>query len=226
MVARAIFTSRIPVISAVGHETDTTISDFVADLRALTPTDGAVKAVPKLDDLFQSLEDHHANLRRALRTRADLARSQLDGLRDGRALGRVEELPDLLRQQLDDFEERLHVAVEQTPYYLREKLQLLASSLTADLPQLGRNARQRVDHLTKVLQSDARRRLESAQARLRQAAASLEALSPVAILSRGYSITRLESSQEILRDAGQAKAGDRIVTRLGAGRIVSRVEKE
>jgi exodeoxyribonuclease VII large subunit len=202
-VARAIHASRIPVISAVGHETDTTIADFVADLRALTPTDGAVKAVPKLDDLHLSLGDYDAKLRRALRTRADLFRSQLDGYRDGRALGRIEEMPNQLKQRLDDLNDRLN----------------------AGLPNLPKIVRQRVDHLATVLGADARRRIENAQARLRQAAASLEALSPVAILGRGYSITRLESSQEILKDAAQAKPGDRVVTRLGAGQIISRVEK-
>jgi exodeoxyribonuclease VII large subunit len=225
VVARAIFTSRIPVISAVGHETDTTISDFVADLRALTPTDGAVKAVPKLDDLQLSLLDLDAKLRRALRSRADLARTMLDGFRDGRALARVEDSADQFRQQMDDFAERLQVAVEQVPYYLRERLELLGRSLSADLPQLAESARQRVDHQASLLRADARRRLENAQARLRQAAASLEALSPVAILGRGYSITRLESTQEILRDAAQAKPGDRLVSRLGSGQIISRVEK-
>jgi len=224
-VARAIHASRIPIISAVGHETDTTIADFVADLRALTPTDGAVKATPKLDDLFLSLGDLDSKLRRALRSRAELARSQLDGLRDGRALGRVEDLADQFRQQMDDFQERLQVSFEQIPYYHRERLELLQRSLTADLPQLAKNARQRVELLTTKLRSDARRTLETAQAQLRQAAASLEALSPVAILGRGYSITRLESTQEILKDAAQAKPGDRIVSRLGAGQIVSRVEK-
>jgi exodeoxyribonuclease VII large subunit len=204
VVARAIFTSRIPVISAVGHETDTTISDFVADLRALTPTDGAVKAVPKLDDLQLSLGDLDSKLRRALKSRAELFRSQLDGYREGRALGRVAELPNLLKQRLDDLSGRLH----------------------AGLPQLPKIVRQRVDHLASLLQADARRRLENAQARLRQAAASLEALSPVAILGRGYSITRLESTQEILKDAAEVKPGDRIVSRLGTGQIISRVEKE
>src|SRR5205814_1342567 len=145
VVARAIFTSRIPVISAVGHETDTTIADFVADLRALTPTDGAVKATPKLDDLFLSLGDLDDKLRRALRTRAELARSQLDGLRDGRALGRVEDLADQVRQQMDDFQERLQVSVEQLPYYHRERLELWQRSLTADLPQLAKNARQKIE---------------------------------------------------------------------------------
>jgi len=202
VVARAIFTSRIPVISAVGHETDTTISDFVADLRALTPTDGAVKAVPKLDDLHLSLNDLDSKLRRALRSRAELYRSQLDGF--GRGFARVVELPDQLKQRLDDLNARLN----------------------AGLPQLPKIVRQRVDHLASLLQADARRRIENAQAKLRQAAASLEALSPVAILGRGYSITRLESSDEIVREAAQAKPGDRIVTRLGSGRLVSRVERD
>jgi exodeoxyribonuclease VII large subunit len=202
VVARAIFTSRIPVISAVGHETDTTISDFVADVRALTPTDGAVKAVPNLDDLHQSLNDLDAKLRRALKSRADLYRSQLDGY--GRGFARVVELPNQLRQRLDDLDARLN----------------------AGLPGLPKILRDRVDHLASRLQADARRRIEHAHAQLRQAAASLEALSPVAILGRGYSITRLEASQEILLNGAQAKAGDRIVTRLGTGQIISRVEKE
>jgi exodeoxyribonuclease VII large subunit len=225
VVARAIFTSRIPVISAVGHETDTTISDFVADLRALTPTDGAVKAVPRLEDLHLSLGDLDSKLRRALKTRADLARSLLDGYRDGRALGRVEDTAKQYQQLLNDYQERLQVAFEQVPHYYKEQLEVLGRSLMADLPQLARNARQKVELLTTKLRADARRTLENAQGRLREAAASLEALSPVAILGRGYSITRLESTQEILKDAAQAKPGARIVSRLGSGQIVSRVEK-
>ncbi|HZE96503.1 MAG TPA: exodeoxyribonuclease VII large subunit [Planctomycetota bacterium] len=224
VVARAIHASRIPVISAVGHETDTTIADFVADLRALTPTDGAVKVVPRLEDLEIALADLDAKLRRALRTRADLARSQLDGLRDGRQLGRVEELPAQLGQKLDDFAQRLDVALGQASTHLRDRLDLLESSLEGGLPRLVESRRHRVEHLTDLLRADARRTLEGAKARMGQAAASLEALSPVAILGRGYSITRLERTQEILRDAARAKPGDRISTRLGGGKILSKVE--
>jgi exodeoxyribonuclease VII large subunit len=225
VVARAIHASRIPVISAVGHETDTTIADFVADVRALTPTDGAVKAVPRLEDLEITLGDLGAKLVRALRTQADLARSVLDGYRDGRALGRAAELPDLLKQRVDDLGDRLTAGLAQASRFQRERLEFLEASLTTGLPSLAQNARTRVEHLTSLLRADARRILEGAQARLRQAAASLEALSPVAILGRGYSITRLESTQEILREASRTKPGDRIVSRLGSGWIVSRVEQ-
>jgi exodeoxyribonuclease VII large subunit len=224
-VARAIFTSRIPIISAVGHETDTTIADFVADVRALTPTDGAVRAVPRLDDLELALADLDAKLRRALRTRADLSRSQLDGLRDGRDFGRVEELPDQLKQRLDEFQERLHVGVLGASQHLKGRLDVYQSALKGALPGLVSPMKQRVENFTDRLRADARHRIDQARAQLRQAAASLEALSPVAILGRGYSITRMESTQEILKDADRTKAGDRIVTRLGKGRIISKVER-
>ncbi len=224
VVARAIHASRIPVISAVGHETDTTIADFVADVRALTPTDAAVKAVPMLDDLLLALEDQGTKLKRALRTRADLARSGLDALARGHALGRIAELPMQFTQRLDELQERLAVGVGQASVYLRERLDLLASSLYGDLPRAPEAARQRVEHLTDLLRSHTRRAAETATARLREAAGMLEALSPVAILARGYSITRLESTNEILKTARQAKAGDRLVSRLGDGEVRSRVE--
>lgn len=225
VVARAIHASRIPVISAVGHETDTTIADFVADVRALTPTDGAVKAVPRLEDLEIALGDLGTKLARALRSQADLARSVLDGYREGRALGRVAEMPDLLRQRVDDLSDRLAAGLAQASRFQKERLELLEASLAQGLPNFAQSARARVEHLTSFLRSDARRVLEAAQARLRQAAASLEALSPIAILGRGYSITRLESTREILREAARARPGDRIVSRLGEGQIVSRVEQ-
>ena len=224
VVARAIHASRIPVVSAVGHETDTTISDFVADVRALTPTDGAVRATPILDELVAMLGDLDAKIRRALRSRAELSRSQLDGFSDGRALGRIEDLPAQFAQRLDELKERLDVGAGQSTFYLRERLELLRNSLFADLPRVPESARKGVEHLTELLRARARRAVEIAAGRLREAAGKIEALSPVSILSRGYSITRLESTQEILRDAKSASPGDRLITRLGSGELRSRVE--
>ena len=224
-VARAIHASRIPVVSAVGHETDTTIADFAADVRALTPTDGAVKATPRLDDLLLGLGELDARLRRALRGTADLTRAQLDGYRDGRALGRIEDLPGQFAQKLDEFTERLDAASGQATYYLRERIDRLRETLFAGLPRSTDAARQGMEHLADSLRSHSRRALETATAHLREAAGKLEALSPLAILARGYSITRLESTGEILKDARQAKPGDRLVTRLGEGEVPSRVER-
>jgi exodeoxyribonuclease VII large subunit len=224
VVARAIHASRIPVISAVGHETDTTISDFVADVRALTPTDGAVRAVPNLADLEAALLDLDAKLRRALRTRAQLARSGLDGLAQGRTLGRIEELPEQLFQRLDELQERLDVGAEQATGSLQERLDLLRDSLFGDLPRATLAARQRVEHLADLFRAEVRRKIDAAKADLRLAAGKLGALSPLAILARGYSITRLESTQAILTDPRQARPGELLRSILASGELVSRVE--
>lgn len=224
-VARAIFASRVPVISAVGHETDTTIADFVADVRALTPTDGAVKAVPRLDELLGQLEEMDAKLRRGLRTRADLVRSTLDGWRGGRAFGRLEELPMYLGQRLDELSERLDVAAGQATYYLREHLEALGQTLAASVTQRPGLAHRQVDHLADLLASQAERSLEKARSGWREAAGRLEALSPLAILARGYSITRRASTGEVIRDARAVRPGERLFSILAEGRLMSRVEE-
>ncbi|MFN3486477.1 MAG: exodeoxyribonuclease VII large subunit, partial [Planctomycetota bacterium] len=224
-VARAIFASRIPVISAVGHETDTTIADFVADVRALTPTDGAVKAVPRLDELLGQLEELDGKLRRGLRARADLVRSTLDGWRGGRAFGRLEELPMYLGQRLDELSERLDVAAGQATYYLREHLEALVQTLAASVLQRPGLARRQVDHLADLLASQAERSLEKARSGWREAAGRLEALSPLGILARGYSITRRASTGEVIRDARAVRPGERLFSILAEGRLLSRVEE-
>src|ERR1041384_3700579 len=178
VVARAIHASRIPIVSAVGHETDTTISDFVADVRALTPTDGAVKATPKLDDLAALLEDLQNKVRRALRTRAELARSQLDGLSDGRGLGRIEDLPGQLAERLDELSERLEVAAGQATYYRRETLERLQDALFAGLPRVPEGARQRVKDLTNLLRSGTKRAVETAAGRAPGGAGKIEGRAP------------------------------------------------
>jgi exodeoxyribonuclease VII large subunit len=224
-VARAIHASRIPVVSAVGHETDTTIADFVADVRAPTPTDGAVKAVPRLDELLLSLGERETQLKRALRTRAQLARSLLDGLAGGRALGRAEELPDQLGQRLDELRERLDVAAGQASMYLRERLDFLRDSLGAGLVRLTEQAGPRARHQEELLAARLKAVLEAARSGVRECAAALEALSPVAILARGYSITRRAEGGEILTDASKARPGERLLTRLAKGELRSRVEE-
>lgn len=224
VVARAIHASRIPVISAVGHETDTTIADFVADVRALTPTDGALKAVPNLDDLLLSLAELETRLRRSLKTRSDQSRSLLDGLAGGRNLGRVEELPSQLGQRLDDLQERLASAAAQAPSLIRERLDRLRAALHADLPRAAETARRTSEHYGDMLASHAARALEAGRSRLREADSLLKALSPVAILDRGYSITYREG--RIVKDARELKPGELLKTRLAAGEVLSRVDEK
>ena len=200
VVARAIFASRIPVISAVGHETDTTISDFVADVRAKTPTDAAVLVVPKLSDLLTGLEDLDSKIRRALRSRADLARSILDGFRTSHALTEPAALAARHGQRLDELHARLGVGLTSTVSVARERLGILAKTASSELAHVSKSSRERTEALAR----------------------HLEAVSPVAVLGRGYSITSHEG--HVLRKASEVKPGDALETRLGEGTIRSRVE--
>jgi exodeoxyribonuclease VII large subunit len=200
VVARAIFESRIPVISAVGHETDTTISDFVADVRAKTPTDAAVLVAPKLADLMASMEDLDSKLRRALRSRAELARSTLERFRTSHALMEPAALAARHGQRLDELHSRLGIGLTATVSSARERLGVLARTMSSELGHLAKAAREKV----------------GATAR------HLEAVSPVAVLGRGYSITSHDG--HVVKKAGEVKAGDILDTRLGEGSIRSRVE--
>ena len=179
-VVRAICTSAIPVVSAVGHEIDVTLSDLAADVRAATPSEAAERIVPSAEDLTARLVQFQRQLVSALRGQCLTARSRLDALAGRRVLKRpLDRLGDLSRR-LDDF-------------------------------QVG---------LTRAM----RRRVTIAADRLTGTAACLETLSPLAVLSRGYSITQRPSDERIVRSAGDVRIGELICTRLHEGQIVSRVE--
>ncbi|HUT36001.1 MAG TPA: exodeoxyribonuclease VII large subunit [Planctomycetota bacterium] len=180
VVARAIHASRVPIISAVGHEIDVTIADFVADRRALTPTEAAEIVLPELAELVGRLGELRGRLTTALRGRVDLARARLERLR--------------------------------ASYGFRAPLETV------------RRHEQRLDELAGAAALAVRRRVESCRERLATAAGRLQALGPVRVLERGYSITRVLESREVIRSAGQVQAGQAVETLLHAGRLVSRVE--
>ncbi|MCE9532169.1 MAG: exodeoxyribonuclease VII large subunit [Planctomycetes bacterium] len=181
IIADAIFESKIPIVSAVGHEIDTSISDLVADLHALTPTDAANKIVPDRTEMLQSLRDLRNQIEGAVQNRLEFARHRLDALAGRgtfrRPLTRVREL----EERLDELAIRLN-----------------------------RAARRRVDRAGEVLVAVSGR---------------LETLSPLNVLRRGYSLTRTESSTELVRNASSLQPGDRLLTKVASGTILSRVEE-
>jgi exodeoxyribonuclease VII large subunit len=179
VVARAIAASPVPVVSAVGHETDTTIADFVADLRAATPSEAAEIVFPDVEDLAARLAENRARIGAAATQRLRLARERLDALARTHALARPLERMRRLAQDLDEWESRA-------------------------LAALGRHVARSRERLTRV-------------------AAHLDAVSPLAILVRGYSITTREGRREALRDVEGLSPGDRISTRLSRGVVVSQV---
>ncbi|HET9479262.1 MAG TPA: exodeoxyribonuclease VII large subunit [Pyrinomonadaceae bacterium] len=178
-VARAIRKSMIPVISAVGHETDFTIADFVADLRAPTPSAAAELVAAREDEICSALDHLSRQMTRLMRFRIVDLRS------------RVQE--QALSHAFDEAKSRL------------------------------RNARRRFDAASATCNDAMEASLQQARERLGLAAASLDALSPLAVLQRGYAIAQ-DASGKPLRDATSVNAGDEVAVRLAKGRLNTRVE--
>jgi exodeoxyribonuclease VII large subunit len=180
LVVRAIASSVIPVISAVGHEIDVTLADLAADVRALTPSEAAERVVPSAEDVTQLVINLQLRLQGSLTARTANLRSRLDALASRPALSRPLERVHLLGRRADELAVRLNTAM--------------------------------------------RIRLGKSQAEIETFAGKLEALSPLAVLQRGYSLTQDQVSGVVIRTAQQLQTGQRLRTRLAQGEVVSVVE--
>lgn len=201
VVARAIAASKIPVISAVGHEIDFTIADFVADMRAPTPSAAAELAVPVQSELQEQTARLAARLGGALKGRAQLLRERIPGLRRAMAYslrGGVQQ-----RQQRVD-----HCALN-----LSHALKAAVSDRKQKLPAL----QQSMTHCLKTT-------LSSGRQDVKRLKAQLQAYSPLGVLERGYSITEKEDGT-VVRDAKTLKKGDLLKTRFAKGISISEVAK-
>ena len=223
-VARAIASSRLPVVSAIGHETDFTIADFVADLRAPTPSAAAeliTEAQHKIAELVAELSHR---LERAVHFQLLQARQRLSRLPVSRAEGRVNSLLYQLEQQLDDFSFRLEAAVTtQLRRHQRNVANLAAAVLRHDPRQGLAQARERLTVGRTRLVHSMERMVHESAAHLRSLDARLHSLSPLAVLERGYALV-LTATGGVVRSTLQVAPGDKLVTRLSDGAFISRVE--
>ncbi|MFZ6047791.1 exodeoxyribonuclease VII large subunit [Pseudomonas sp. CR3202] len=221
-VARTVAACRTPIVSAVGHETDVSISDFVADVRAPTPSAAAELLAPDTGDLQQRLDSLHRRLVLRLQDRLLRERLRLDGL-----FRRLRHPGERLRQQaqrLDDLDMRLRRAFERQQQVRHERLARLDTRLAAQHP--GRTLallRQKLDGLATRLPRAAHAALKDRRQRLDALAQTLHVVSPLATLGRGYSILLDERGQAI-RAASQTHPGQRLKARLGEGELDVRVE--
>jgi len=224
LLARTIAAMPVPVVSAIGHETDFSLSDFAADLRAPTPSAAAELLVPHRDDLARRLKHFDARLRqlqlqrlRAAMQRADRAALRLHALRPQARL-------DLLCRRQAEGLRRLQAAWQRRLDRERARLRHANAVLRAAHPQrrLAR-VRQRLDALAPRPQALIVRRLRDDTLRLRGLARSLHAVSPLATVARGYAILQREDGH-VVRTVGEVAAGERLHARLQDGRLPLRVE--
>ena len=181
VVARAIYGSVIPVISAVGHEIDYTIADFVADLRAPTPSAAAELVIPRKEDLVNSISTNTVRLRNALLNSLGAMAQRLAKLSQSYALKQPLKMVEKYEQMIDDLRKDIAIRINHLVKLHGENYNLLAQKLAV--------------------------------------------LSPLSILSRGYSVSSRLPEKKIIKDARDISVGDRIETRLGKGAFISKIEE-
>ena len=224
VVARAISRSPVPIISAVGHEIDFTIADFVADLRAPTPSAAAELVVRNKTELVQNLESLGWRLAQVVRVLLESRRERLSALIHRLADPR-KQLSDR-RLRLEDLSSRLSASVQQGLRQRSELLRMQYQGLAYLHP--GRRVAelaQRLTQLCRRLGLAGRSSLRSHRQGVEILAGRLQTLSPLAVLERGYSIARVLPSRQIIRDASLLKADARVAVRVLRGEFTARVEK-
>jgi len=227
VVARAIAACATPVVSAVGHETDTTIADLVADVRAATPSQAGELVVPVLADLRAGLEHQQAQLVHRMRVRLERAWQRVEALGDRPVLRDADGLVAARRQDLAHLARRL--AGRSPAAALRRRgseLEALATRLTPPLQRQLARVRVDLDDLGQDLTRGVRRHWHAADGRLEALRDRLRALSPLAVLGRGYSLTTRAVDGVVVRRVAEVEVGDRLHTATAdGGRLESVVER-
>ena len=223
-VARAIAASRLPVVSAIGHETDFTIADFVSDLRAPTPSAAAELITETQHKVAEHLAALSHRLERAARFHLLQARQQFSRVQVSRAESRMHTLLHRLAQPLDDFTFRADTALQEQIRQRRLRVDRLAAAVLRHDPRQGlAQARERLLRCRARLDRAVERSLHSSRVQIGSLEARLHSLSPLAVLDRGYALV-LSAEGVLIRSATQLAAGDKVVTRLHDGAFTSRVE--
>lgn len=223
-VARAIRQSAIPVISAVGHETDFTIADFVADHRAPTPSAAAEIVAAREDQLCSALNQLGNQLLRLMRYKVVAARSRVQEHALSQAFDEVRTQLRDARVEANSATHRLQVLISQILKQAGQRTNLLVHQISpAQLQAHFANTRARYEVAASSMSAAMVAHLNQDRERLALAVTSLDALSPLGVLSRGYAIAQ-DANGKLLTDAGKVSTGDEINIRLAKGRLTSRVE--
>ncbi|KWX74946.1 exodeoxyribonuclease VII large subunit [Paenibacillus riograndensis] len=223
-VARAIAASGIPVIPAVGHETDFTIADFAADLRAATPTAAAELAVPHAAELAAQLRTAQQRLRQGLLRRSQRGGERLASLQRSLALVGPRRQLAQHAQRLDMLGAGLLRAARDRHGRAREQRAVLHHSLQRFHPQASVSAaRRRTESLTRELAGAMQVRLQEKRSRFAAELRHLDALSPLKVMSRGYSLVYDEKEEHLIKSLKEVELGDVVNIKLNDGQLSCQV---
>lgn len=225
-LARSVFASSIPVISAVGHETDFTIIDFVADLRAPTPSAAAELVIRSRQDIEDNAAALYDRLTRAMRYRLLMGRQALTELSQHGSFARMMELIRQRQQKLDDLTHRMELAQRNLLEKSRRRWEIVSAAVRHyDVRLVLTGMRKELDSRATALASVMRNVLLQHRVRSERLETALRSLSPLAILDRGYALV-FDANGKLLKDAGTVEIGDEISARLAHGQIEAAITKK
>ena len=222
-VVRAIANTSIPVISSVGHETDNTLTDLVADLRAPTPTAAAELAVPVLADEIMKLEEYNQRMARAFRGKLVYLSGKLNKITHSVIFRQPKRLYDGYLQNVDQLESRLINEIEKDVQKNRQFVELLSQRLSS-YPMLSqmKEKEQTITYLTQKLQNDMATFIKDKHYKVTQSIQALDHLSPLKILSRGYAV--IEKDETVVKTTDSLEVGNKLHIRLADGQVETVVE--
>lgn len=223
-VARAIYDCEIPVISAVGHEVDITIADFVADHRAPTPTAAAELVSPDQQNLQQQLKSNLNRLSHLITSRLQQQQQQVRWL-NKRLVSPTRRLQDIA-QRLDELQVRHVRAQHNLMQNQQRRFQALMARFQLCSPQQHLQQQdEKYRQLSRRLHQGIQLQLQASRRLLAHTSHNLDTVSPLATLQRGYAIVTRENGEDIIRNSKELKTGDKITTRLAKGKLVSTIDK-
>lgn len=225
MLARAIFQSQIPIISAVGHETDFTIADFVADLRAPTPTGAAEMAVPHIDDLIERVLDRQSRIIRATKERVTGQQERLARIQKSYAFRYPQKLYEQKLEQVDKLTEQLERGTMRLLDAKVERSKNLQKRLLRGNPQeiLNRSKEQQ-EKCDKRLFRAMGNIYSKKEKEFSHLVSTLEALSPLKIMDRGYSLV-YSKQKTLIKQTNQVKINDQINVKVSDGSFICEVKE-
>ena len=223
-LARAVFASQIPVISAVGHETDFTILDFVADLRAPTPSAAAELVIRSRQEIEDQTSGLQQRLQKAMRYHLLMARQHLTELAQHGAFPRMLDFIRRRQQRLDEAGYRLAHAQRSIFEIQRRRFETLSAAVRHyDARRMLTGVRQELDGHVAAMAAGARAILLQRRSRLDRLSSQLTALSPLAILERGYALV-FDASGKLVKDAARLGQGDEIRATLARGTFTATIK--
>jgi exodeoxyribonuclease VII large subunit len=224
LVARAIFQSEVPIISAVGHETDFTIADFVADMRAPTPTAAAELAVPHIDELMERLLQRKTRMLQSMNSLYRYEKQRLDRVQKSYAFRYPQRLYEQKLEQVDKLTELLVRGASRLSDVKRSQHQTVHNRLMRNHPRVAlRDAADRFDRSQKDIGRAMEKILLKKQTEFDRVISTLQALSPLKIMERGYSLV-YSNENELIKSIKQVKENEPLQIQLTDGSLLCNVQ--